>query len=172
MTTAKLRYRYFLELQGRSYKIDTLPTGFKITALQPDCYAGLSELLIAAFHGTIDDEGETPEQAVVEIQDFLDGQRGGPPMFAESAIGISNGQIIGASMVANWTKFEQPIITYMMIHPQWQKQGLGKLLLRSSLTKIKLDAHERVWAIITKGNIGSETLFQNHGFKQDTEFNG
>src|SRR5438034_121885 len=62
----------------------------------------LGILMYDAYHNTIDDEGESPQEAEQEIQDTLTGKYG--PLLSNCSFLIEEqGRALSASIVTSWT---------------------------------------------------------------------
>src|SRR5262245_1852374 len=97
----RIRHEYSLELSR------LVPTA--ITTDNPqlqtravrltDCLS-LAELMLDAYRGTIDDEGETFEEAIAEVKAYMAGERGGQPCLVCSRLAYANSWVLGACLAA------------------------------------------------------------------------
>lgn len=125
----------------------------------------LAELMIDAYHNTIDYDGETVEDALSEVSAFLAGERGGPPWLQMSFLAFSDSRLVGACLTGEWLEKQTPIIAYAMTRAAWKKKGIGRLLLLQVLNALINEGCPEVRAVITDGNKASEKLFLQLGFK-------
>lgn len=126
----------------------------------------LAGLMLDAYRGTIDDDGETYEDALNEVRAYFSGERGGPARLEQSLLYEHRHTIRAACLVADWTERRAPIIAYVMTRADWKRQGYARSLLVSCLRDLKDLAFSEVWAVITAGNTPSEQLFQQIGFQR------
>lgn len=126
----------------------------------------LASLMLDAYRGTIDEEGETYEDALNEVRAYFSGQRGGPAQLDGSQIFERGRTIRAACLVADWTERRAPIIAYVMTRADWKRQGYAEALLVACLRDLKDQECSEVWAVITEGNEPAEKLFQQIGFQR------
>ena len=86
----------------------------------------LAELLLAAYRGTLDDEGETIVEAVAEVQSFFEGRLGGRADLGCSRIELDGDRPVSACLVTWWEEEEAPLIAHVVTHPEWQRRGLWR----------------------------------------------
>ena len=123
----------------------------------------LAELMLSAYRGTIDDEGETLEDALAEIRAFMNGTYG-EALQDHSWLLIESGLPASACLVCLWEKTGSPLVAFVMTRGESKGRGFaGRILLRS-LSSLKEAGHHEVWAVITDGNQPSEGLFSRAGF--------
>ncbi len=146
---AKVRYEIDLAmLSPEPANLD--PT---IRKLRPADRDALAQLMLDAYVGTIDYEGETLAEAVEEVDDWLRGS----PMLVDSY-----GAVIGELMVSAvliMALEDLPRITYVVTDPDQKRAGLGRAVVEAALRSLRAAGHQRVILYITKGNTASERLF-------------
>lgn len=161
------RYEYKLDLVSASVEASPIQeVGVTVRSVQHIDADALAVLMIEAYRGTIDYDGETVDDARAEIQAFLDGERGGPALLAPSRLAEADGQVVAASLVAHWDERQCPFIAYVMTHAAWKQHGLGGRLVKESVNALGQDGHDEVRAVITAGNEPSERLFLGLGFRK------
>ena len=74
----------------------------------------IGHVLLAAYRGTVDDEGEDVPGAIGEVERTMDGDYG--PFLPEASFVVTNGgRVVGASLV---TMLEsRPFIAHVVVHP-------------------------------------------------------
>lgn len=159
------RREYVLQLSGFQPGVPlsdmaALPT----RELQPPDAGGLADLMIEAYRGTIDYDGETVDEAAQEIEAFLAGERGGPPIHNASRLAFAGPQLVGACLAVDWSERHSPLIAYVMTRAGWKGRGVGKRLLDASLQQLQALGYREARAVITVGNTPSERLFAGCGF--------
>jgi RimJ/RimL family protein N-acetyltransferase len=122
--------------------------------------------MLDAYRGTIDYHGETLEDAIDEIHAYLAGNRGGEPMLTVSRLALVGSLAVGACLVCRWDMRQWPLIAYVMTREEWKRRGVGQQALISTLQALREHGYDRVCAVITEGNVPSESLFHRVGFAE------
>lgn len=117
----------------------------------------LAVLMLEAYRGTIDYEGETLKEARQEVSSYFESS----PLLTSSYVALIDGTLAGAILLSNWEG--KPLVGYVMTRPEYKNQGLGTLLLRESLRALREAGETKVHAFITEGNTASEALFRGAG---------
>jgi len=123
----------------------------------------LAELMHTAYKDSCDDEGESPEQARLELAAWFSGKYG-RPLAEQSLILTSKEEFLSACLVSEWDDPLNPLICYIMTDPLHKKNGLAGSLLKSVCNRLYQHKLNGVRAVITDGNIPSELLFESCGF--------
>lgn len=122
----------------------------------------LAALMLDAYRGSIDDDGETLTEALAEVRGYF----ARPAWLATSALGRTGAGVAGACLVEWWPAVGAPLIGYVMTAARWKGRGVARALLQNSLASLAAAGQVEVWAVITAGNTASETLFQRAGFRR------
>ena len=160
MTT---RHEYWLGLAQFESQHQACPAGIQMRAVETTDVAPLADLMLDAYLGTIDYEGETLQDAIAEVQAYFDGKRGGEPLLDVSRVATQNG-LVSACLVAGDRR--KPLIAYVMTRASAKGQGLAKYVLVSVLRAMQEAGSVGVRAVITQGNAASERLFAGLGFRR------
>jgi hypothetical protein len=123
----------------------------------------LGELLLDAYRGTIDDEGETLKRAIAEMQGYFDGKYG-RALPEASAVAWRGPVPVSLSLVSWFAPTDCPFISYVATRSDSKGVGVGRLVLCESLRRLGRNGYGQVRAFITKGNAPSEALFKGRGF--------
>ncbi len=126
----------------------------------------LAELMLNAYRGTLDDDGETIDDARQEIETYFSGGSG-IPLLANSRLVEEDGRIVSACLASLWQ--EVPLIAYILTAGGNKRRGLARTLLRACLASLVQAGHQKVRAVITGGNVPSEKLFTLHGFQRESD---
>jgi len=133
----------------------------------------LGALMYDAYHDTIDDEGETPEDAVAEVEGVINGKYG-PLLEACSLLVEKQGRALGATIITNWsderTGQRQPLLAFLMTHPDASGQGLGTFLLSKSINALLAQGETELVLFVTVGNSAPQHIYQKLGFEVEEEF--
>ena len=134
------------------------PPNLRVRPISRDDLDGLASLMLDAYMGTIDYEGEDLEDAVQEVRSFLDD----PHTLMDRSFAVDDeGAIVSAVLVS--LSAGEPFIGYVMTRASHKNQGLARLVTNTALEKLADDDHERVVFYITDGNAPSEALFDSLG---------
>ena len=117
----------------------------------------LATMILDAYRGTIDDEGEDHAAALVAVDDWL--SRAEEP---HSVVLQEDGQLLAVSFVVDvdGRKYIDPVATVS----SRKRRGLGRVAVSWSLRSLHEHGEAEVGAVITDGNVASERLFGSLGF--------
>ena len=126
--------------------------------------AALGELMLAAYRGTVDDEGETLEDAVSEVEGVLDGSYG--PFSADASFVVEGDhRLVGASLVAIWDWESRPLLLYLVVRPDAQHRGIGTSLLLQTGNALAAGGHPELDLFVTEANEPAVGLYRKLGFE-------
>lgn len=133
----------------------------------------LGALMFDAYHDTIDDEGETPTDAQVEIENVLGGQHG--PLMSECSFVVEEDErALGATIITDWTDERtgkrQPLLAFLMTHPDAMGQGMATFLLSQSINALLAHGETELVLFVTVGNEAAQHIYQKLGFEVEEEF--
>ena len=162
------RNEYFLKLAAESPHIDTPlnDAALQIRPVQIADASSLAELMLDAYRGTIDEDGETFNDALAEVNAFFAGEHGGQPLLMMSYLALVDTHVVGACLTGEWRERQLPIIAYVMTSANWKKRGIGRQLVGRVLKVLNENGYPEVRAVITEGNKPSENLFLQMGFQR------
>lgn len=131
----------------------------------------LGELLYAAYKGTIDDEGQSLEEAHDEAIETLQGRYGHiiwPASFiatgAADAADATDAEIaVSCCVVTDSEKFG-PLIAFVATRPEFQKRGLARTLIAKSIDALRDVDVDLVTLVVTNGNEPAISLYRKLGF--------
>lgn len=96
---------------------------------------GLSHLMLDAYRGTRDDEGDTPGGARAEIQRTLAAAYG--PFLPDCSWLVADGDTIYATcLVTYFDTWQAPIIAFVMTSPSTKAHGLATNLIKCSMNSL------------------------------------
>lgn len=117
---------------------------------------------LEAFKGTIDDEGETLTDWLIEVKEAFQGKYG--PIMEEHSFYIKKeGKIIASTVVALFRGI--PLVIYVAVDPRDRGRGLGKNLLRKMLDSFCDSMYQEVYLVVTPGNMPAEIIYEQLGFE-------
>ena len=121
--------------------------------------SAIASLLLDAYRGTIDDEGEGEPEALAAADFYL-----GSIVRGCSVVAESQGALVAISfvVVVGEVHFIDPVATAATM----KRQGVGRRAVSQSLALLAERGVDEVRAVITDGNVGSEALFVSLGFRR------
>lgn len=121
----------------------------------------LARLMLEAYRGTVDDGGETLDDARSEVAKTLDGGYGRFDFDASEVI-ERGGEIVAGTIVTHYEGL--PMVAFSLTLPAWRRQGLARGGLRRAMARLASAGYERVQLAVTCGNMPAEHLYGSLGF--------
>jgi len=132
----------------------------------PEDADALGDLLLEAYRGTLDDEGETSEDAR-RIARELFGGASGTFLWAVSEVTERDGRLVAATMVTLWQQL--PFVAFMVTAPSHQRQGLARAGLVRAINRLAAGDETVVRLVVTQGNQRAEALYESLGFRPEAQ---
>lgn len=125
--------------------------------------AAVGALLLDAYQGTTDYEGEDLPRSVGEVEGFFEGKHGRP--LPEASVVAWRGDLpVAACFIGWWALRNSPFVVFVATRSDSKRGGVGRLVLGESVRRLARAGHPEVRAVITEGNTASEALFRSLGF--------
>ena len=159
------RFEYVLDCEASPVPPER-PPGVEVRRPTPDDADDLAALMLDAYRGTIDYDGESIADARTEVAAYLDEASGDRPLLAPSRVAVEAGQLASACLVSYWGRRNRPLVGSVMTRPSAKRRGLARVLLAESVAALCGAGYPDVRAVITAGNTASERLFAGLGFRQ------
>jgi len=154
---AKHRLQMRLKLSEQSFD-----TTWPCRTITQNDRPALGALLLAAYQGSIDYEGETLAEAMTIAHEMLDGRYG--PLLDRGSFAIEQaGQPIGACIITLWKG--APLVCDLMVHPAHKNQGLGTFLLKQSANALFEQGYRDLLLYVTVGNDNAQHIYEKLGFQ-------
>lgn len=149
------KHRYAIDLAA---SLSTKrPTNAYLRPLAPDDREALSHLMLDAYIGTIDYEGET----IVEAREAVDDWLADSPLLAHSFGATIDGRLVSAVLLM--TVDDAPFIAIVMTASDHKDSGLASAVVASAIESLRTAHRDTVTLYITEGNAPSERLFASFG---------
>lgn len=137
-------------------------TSFPSVSVKAEHASALAHLMDVSYRGTIDHEGETPEQCLAEMKGAIEGKYG--PFLADASfVSLEESNAVSASLITLWK--ELPLLAYSMTAPTHQGRGIAGFLIRKSLVALKAAGYKELYLVVTEGNTPAENLYRKLGFE-------
>lgn len=130
-------------------------------AVRRDDAEPLARLMLEAYRGTVDDGGETLDDARAEVAKTLDGGYGRFD-FGASEVIEREGEIVAGTIVTHYQGL--PMIAFSLTVPAWRRRGLARGGLLRAMARLADAGYERVQLAVTCGNTAAERLYESLGF--------
>jgi RimJ/RimL family protein N-acetyltransferase len=151
--TTKIRYEIALQDSSR---LPGAPTPGLRRPDQADLVQ-MAQLMLDAYAGTIDSEGETIADAIEEVTAWF----AGTPLLEHSFLKQEDESILSAVLVSMIDG--NPFIGYVITDPRHKNRGLATTVTLAALETLRSGGFSKVALYITEGNTPSERLFRRLG---------
>jgi ribosomal protein S18 acetylase RimI-like enzyme len=129
---------------------------------------GFANLMWNAYRGTVDDGGESLEDARGEASKTFDGGYGAIDWEA-SCVVERGGELAAATIVVRdatkWATGEA-FIAFSMTSPKWKRQGLARAGMVRALACLSRRGEPRVHLVVTRENRPAVALYESLGFER------
>lgn len=131
-------------------------------AISTGWLVALSQLMLDAYRGTIDDNEETLEDAIKMTQDTFAGGIG--PFLKDCSWLIErDGKVLACTLLTLWRG--EPLLAEVLTDPSAQNQGLGAFLIKKSINALLARGYSDLTLFVTKGNLPAQHLYEKLGFQ-------
>lgn len=136
--------------------------------------AALARLMLDSYAGTIDDSGETLQDAVGEVAKLLAGDFGafdaaaslvverdaaaGPTLASATLITRNTGTMKGPIGVG------EAFLAFSMTAPAFKRQGLARAGLVAAMSRLRDHGEARLHLVVTRANVPALRLYESLGF--------
>lgn len=121
----------------------------------------LGPLMLRAYRGTVDDEGETVEDAVAEVRKTLAGDYG-DFLPACSMVAERDGHVVSATLVTRL--LGQPFVAFTFTDPTRRCQGLAGACIRAAMAALQARGERELGLMVTLANTPAVSLYTRLGF--------
>ncbi len=157
MTKNRIKMKMRLERQA----VDDRWLARKISK---DDAESLGQLMLEAFRGTIDYEGETLAESIAEVNDTLNGKYG-PFLERCSFLIEQDREAVCAVIVTFFEEMTLPLLSFAMTHPEYQSEGMSSHLIMRSINALLDEGYNEAYLVVTEGNSPAIHMAQKIGFK-------
>jgi ribosomal protein S18 acetylase RimI-like enzyme len=151
-----------MKLSLQQQEIHEVP--WAVRNIRDDDMPDLSRLMLDAYRGTIDYEGETLDDAAAEIRGTLGGQYG--PFLRDCSFAVEESDELVAACLVTWSDIlKAPFLAYSITRPDRQSQGLAAFLIKTSVNALLARGHRELHLVVTEGNAPAQHLYEKLGFR-------
>lgn len=126
----------------------------------------LGKLFYLAYHGTVDDEGGSQDDAITEAVETLAGKYGDLIQNA-SFIAFDDSVAVCATVVTAYKPLGT-LLAFCVTHPNYQRRGLAKFLLRKSIDVLHESGITQLRLVVTEANASAVKLYESLGFAEES----
>jgi ribosomal protein S18 acetylase RimI-like enzyme len=144
--------------------IHEMPINSTFRAISENDSEILGEIMLEAYRGTIDSEGETLEDAIEEAKGTLDGKYG-KFLWDASMIAVVDSHPAAAILFTWSEKDNMPLLAFSMTHVKFKGQGLATKLIKAGLSKLSESNHKECCLVVTEGNEPAFSIYKKIGFQ-------
>ena len=123
--------------------------------------AALAALMMRAYVGTIDYEGEDEADALVEVRHTLSGGKG-TFLWTASHVIERDGALASATLVIRWQ--DQPLVAFTMTDARFKRQGLGRACMLNTMRQLHAAGETELHLFVTLANDEAVSLYRSLGF--------
>ena len=140
-------------------EVESVPDGLR-TPSTHDTEA-LGRLFHAAYAGTVDDEGETEQEAVAVVRGAFAGNFG---VYLEEASRVveRDGRLVSASLVTLWNG--KPLLAFAVTAPDWKGRGLSRQCVAATMRSLAAAGHPALHLFVTETNAPALAVYRRLGF--------
>ena len=123
----------------------------------------LAHLMLDAYRGTEDDDGETIDDARAEIGRLFADEFG---TLDEDASGVvrADDSVVAATLI---TRYEgTPFLAFSMTAPAWQRRGYARAGIERAMARLAARGETALNLVVTRANEPARRLYQRIGFRE------
>lgn len=139
--------------------------GTPIRNVTADDLPRLADLLVVAYAGTVDDLGQTPEEALVELEQHTVGGLVGEPLWDCSFVAVEAGTPV--AVVLTTDDKPHPLFAYVYTHPDIQRRGMATGLLQRAMKALHKKGYEKVRLRVAVANERAQRVYKRLGFVEE-----
>lgn len=122
---------------------------------------GLARLMLDAYRGSVDDAGETLEDARSEIRLLTTGRYGRFDPDA-SEVAIHEGTPVAATLLTHYEG--APMLAFSLTLPAWRRRGLARGGILRAVRRLRDAGYDSLSLAVTVGNAPAVRLYESLGF--------
>ena len=138
--------------------------GWPARLLSIDDAESLGHLMLEAFRGAIDYEGETLADSIAEVKDTLNGKYG---TFLDrcSFLIAKDSEAVSAVIVTFFEEVALPLLAFAMTHPDFRNQDMSSNLIKRSINALIDEGYDEAYLVVTEGNAPAIHMAEKIGFR-------
>ena len=159
MTVGKTRIRMTCKLEAQLFS-----TPYQLKPITQQDITKVAATMLEAYQGTVDQQEETLQQAILEVEKIINDGYG--PFIAEASYWIEMNDEASAVICINlWN--EKPLITEIYTGKKFLHQGMASTLIRASMVTLNHMGYDELALNVTVENSNALQLYEKLGFVQE-----
>ena len=122
----------------------------------------LADLMMSAYVGTVDYEGESRVQALEEVCETLSGKKGRFDWVASRVIARDD-RLASAALLIAWKS--EPFLCFSMTSANYKRHGLARACLCAAMTELADRGADRLRLLVARSNLPAVRLYERLGFR-------
>lgn len=139
-------------------------TTYQLKPIKQQDITKVAATMLEAYEGTVDQQEETLQEAILEVEKILNDGYG--PFIAEASYWIEMNDEAAAVICINlWN--EKPLITEIYTGKKFLHQGMANTLIRASMDKLNRMGYGEMALNVTVENSSALHLYEKLGFVKE-----
>lgn len=139
-------------------------TTYQLKPIKQQDITKVAATMLEAYEGTVDQQEETLQEAILEVEKILNDGYG--PFIAEASYWIEMNDEAAAVICINlWN--EKPLITEIYTGKKFLHQGMANTLIRASMNKLNRMGYGEMALNVTVENSSALHLYEKLGFVKE-----
>ena len=139
-----------------------------ITEIRDAEFSELAHVMTSAYAGTVDDEGESAEDALAELRKTASGDYGEPLRHAWLAARVDQ-ELAGAVLCTRWRG--RPFVAFVFTDHAWTGRGIATRLLGAAAARLRSGGEHELTLWVTAAN-PAVRLYERMGFQEEERKHG
>jgi len=141
--------------------------------LRPDDQAdvqALGHLYYNAYHGAVDDIGQSLGDTMSEAKELIGGYYG--RFLAGCSFVLDGGDGLAGAALITEASDDTALLAEVMVHPDYRGRGYARSLIQAAMNACLDEDWEKMILTVTRNNVPAEGLYRRMGFEEEpgTEF--
>lgn len=121
----------------------------------------VARLMLAAYAGSVDDEGEDEADALVEVRKTFGGDHGTFDAHSSKLVARADG-LLHATLITRWQG--RPFVAFAMTAPAARRAGLARACLIAAMQDLRDQGEGEIRLVVTLANLPARRLYESLGF--------
>ena len=130
----------------------------------------LGHLYYNAYHGAVDDIGQSLADAMNEANELIGGYFG--RFLAGCSFVLDGGDGLAGAALVTEASDDTALLAEVMVHPDYRGRGYARPLIQSAMNACLDEGWKTMILTVTRNNVPAEELYRRMGFEEEpgTEF--
>lgn len=128
-----------------------------------DDASALGVLMFRAYLDTVDYDGETEAEGIVEVEKTFSGEHGEFDWNGSRLIELG-GAVVSAALITRWQG--RPFLAFSMTDPTHQRKGFAKACLVHAMQALLMRGERELGLVVTASNAPAVSLYSCMGFRR------